>query len=287
MSNNLDQPVKSTDVLLANQLYYKSEAAEYDKKNHVNSQAIQSYYRRLFDRFIFAGCPPGEVGTWLVCDVGCGTGFLETMLAPKVGSIVSLDATLPMLQEARRKFPGASIAWVMAVAESLPLATASFDLVCSNAMLHHLYEYREVVAKMVSLIKPGGKLFIGYEPNAIPYRLFWPLLKAAAKIVPEHRNREQIRRASGQEDYDELKGVDIHELAEYHIFQGTGIHPFRLRDDAIDKGVSDAKVHFTSLYQAALLRDSGIPLPINSLPEWIWRISGRLSLSFCLTGTKR
>ena len=73
-------------------------------------------------------------------------------------------------------------------------------------------------------------MFLGYEPNAIPYRVFWPLLKVAAKIVPEHRDRDRIRERSGQRDHPSLKDVDIHELSEFHIFHGTrggrGIHPF-------------------------------------------------------------
>ena len=32
---------------MANQLYYKVEAGEYDKKNYVKSPAIQKYYDRL------------------------------------------------------------------------------------------------------------------------------------------------------------------------------------------------------------------------------------------------
>jgi ubiquinone/menaquinone biosynthesis C-methylase UbiE len=276
----------STDVLLANQLYYKSEAGKYDKKNHVNSRAIQRYYKRLLDRFVFAGHTADETRRWRVCDIGCGTGFMETILHGRIGSVISLDATMPMLQEARRKFPGASISWVMADAQALPLETASFDLVCSNAMLHHVYNFERVVTKMVSLVKPGGKLFLGYEPNAIPYKLFWPLLKVAAKIVPEHRNRQKIRLASGQDAYSNLKDIDVHELAEYHIFQGRGIHPFILREYVSERGIVDTRVHFTSVYQAALLRDSGIPLPLNALPDWIYRMTGRLSLSFSLTGTK-
>jgi hypothetical protein len=35
-----------------------------------------------------------------------------------------------------------------------------------------------------------------------------------------------------------------------------------------------------------LLRDSGVPIPINLLPDWLGRMSGRMSLSFSFTGTK-
>jgi|SRR5208283_2514094 len=282
---SLQKPT-SSDVLLANQLYYKVEADEYDKKNHVKSPAIQNYYERMFSQYVFNGRSSAEIRSWRVCDVGCGTGFLEGFLRDKVGSMVSFDATFPMLLVAREKFPSNSISWIQADAQALPVVKPVFDLVCCNALLHHVFSFEQVLARMISLLKPGGKLFVGYEPNAIPYRIFWPLLKLAATIVPEHRNRDKIREASGQEQHSTLKDADIHELSEFHIFQGKGIHPFRLQQFAIQRGIADSHIHFSSIYQFGLLRDSGLPIPINALPDWLFRMSGRLSLSFSFTGTK-
>ena len=276
----------SSDVLLANQLYYKVQAGEYDQKNHVKSPAIQNYYERLFSQYVFNGRSSAEIQRWRVCDVGCGTGFREGTLRDKVGSMVSLDATFPMLQVARQKFPNASISWVQADAQALPIDKPVFDLVCCNAVLHHVFSFEKVLARMIALLKPGGKLFVGYEPNAIPYRIFWPLLKLAATIVPEHRNRDKIREASGQEQHATLRDADIHELSEFHIFQSKGIHPFQLQQFATRSGIVDSRIHFSSVYQFALLRDSGVPIPINALPDWLYRMSGRMSLSFSFTGVK-
>jgi SAM-dependent methyltransferase len=195
-----------------------------------------------------------------------------------------------MLLRARSKNRGARVSWIRADAQALPVRDEAFDLVCSNAMLHHVFGYEQVVTKMVAMLKPGGKLFLGYEPNAIPYRLFWPLLKVAARMVPEHRHRDSIRDASNQAAHPRLQDVDIHELAEFHIFHGTqgrGIDPHRLEALVSDLGIRDCRLHFSSVYQFALLRDSGVPVPLGLMPDWFFRLSGRLSLSFSLTGTKR
>jgi ubiquinone/menaquinone biosynthesis C-methylase UbiE len=192
------QKPTSADVLLANQLYYAVEAEQYDQKNHVRNPAILRYYDRLLRQFVFGGRSDDEIRTWKACDVGCGTGFLETLVADKVGSFVAFDATHRMLLQARAKLTALPVTWVQADAQALPISRPVFDLVCSNAMLHHVYGYEQVLSSMIAILKPGGKLFLGYEPNAIPYRVFWPLLKIAAKIVPEHRNRDSIRDASGQ-----------------------------------------------------------------------------------------
>jgi 2-polyprenyl-3-methyl-5-hydroxy-6-metoxy-1,4-benzoquinol methylase len=281
------QDPTAADVLLANQLYYAVEAQEYDQKNHVSNPAIRRYYDRVLDRFVFEGRSEAEIRRWRVCDVGCGTGFLEMFVADRVHSIVAFDATYRMLEHARAKFVGARVTWVQADAQALPIGRPVFDLVCSNAMLHHVYDFEDVLVSMISMLKPGGKLLLGYEPNAIPYRVFWPLLKVVAKIVPEHRNRDAIRNASGEQTHPRLKDVDIHELSEFHIFHGTGrrgIQPFRLQEFLSRHGIVDSRVLFSSVHQFALLSDSGIPMPVHKLPDWLFRLSGRLSLSFSLTG---
>jgi 2-polyprenyl-3-methyl-5-hydroxy-6-metoxy-1,4-benzoquinol methylase len=280
------QPLSSSDVLLANQLFYKVEAADYDAKNHVQSRAIQKYYTHLFEKHIFAATPDDVLQRWRVCDVGCGTGFLESLFADRFGSCYSVDATPSMIRAARAKLSEKRICWALADAHHLPFPEQSFDLVCSNAVLHHVHDYYAVLSAMISLLKPGGQLFLGYEPNAIPYRFFWPLLKVAARLVPEHRERDRIREESGQASYSALKDSDIHEIAEYHIFQGRGIHPIRLLDFVRDHSIFNGKLHYTSLYQFALLKDSGVPLPIDVVPNWFFEMPGRLSLSFSLTGTK-
>jgi 2-polyprenyl-3-methyl-5-hydroxy-6-metoxy-1,4-benzoquinol methylase len=279
----------SADVLLANQLYYGVEAPEYDQKNHVKNEAILRYYHRLFARHVFGGVSADQIRNWIACDVGCGTGFIETLIAGRVRRMIAFDATHRMLAQAKAKGASLPVTWIQADAQALPVDRSAFDLVCSNAMLHHVYGYERVLSSMIAMLKPGGRLFVGYEPNAIPYRMLWPLLKLAAKIVPEHRQRHAIREASGQAAHPSLNAYDIHELSEFHIFHGTGEHgidPFRLQALAARQGMADCRIHFSSVYQFALLRDAGVPIPMQVLPDWFFRLSGRLSLSFSLTATK-
>ncbi len=278
---------QSCDVLHANQLIYTAQAAEYDKKNHVRNLSIRRYYRQLFQEHVFSGTGQLPLEKWRCLDVGCGTGFLEDIIAERVGFSLAIDATLALLALAKRKFRTQRVAFLQADALQLPFRRKTFDLVCSNAVLHHIPDYEEVLSGMVALLRPGGGLFIGYEPNAIPYRLFRPLLLLLSKIVPEHRRIDEIRRRSQQDLYPRLKGVNIHELSEYHIFYGKGIDPFALTKILDRMGIRGIHVHFTSLYQALLLCDAGIPLPVDAIPEWVYGLAGRMSLSFSLTGTKR
>ncbi len=282
-----NQNITSSDVLLANQLLYTAQVGEYDKKNHVQSQAIHRYYRRLFEQYIFSGLDVFRITQWKALDIGCGTGFLEGILKDyQVGSIVALDGTLAMLQAARQKLANSRTFWLQSDAARLPFRTESFDLVCLNALLHHVYDYHQVLEVIVSCLKPGGKLFVGYEPNAIPYKFLRPLLLALAQIAPEQRKGEIIRKNSSQDLYPKLRAFDIHKLSEFHIFHGKGIHPYSLQDFLQERGFVNTKLHFTSLYQVALLRDLGVPIPVDLLPEWLCKLTGRMSLSFSLTSSK-
>ena len=280
------ESLSSADVLLANQLFYSVQAEDYDKKNHVQSPAVRRFYQRLLSTHVFSDTTPGETGRWRALDIGCGTGFLETILQERVGSICALDATTAMLESARKKLGSRRIAWMQADALRLPYKPASFDLVCSNALLHHVRDVEPLLSAMVSLLKPGGRLLLGYEPNAIPYRYLKPFLMALSRIGPEQREKKRIHDASRQEAHARLSGLDIHKVSEYSIFYGAGLHPFRLKAFLSTMGVIDTRVHFTSVYQAALLRDMGLPLPIDYLPDWVYRLSGRMSLSFSLTARK-
>jgi SAM-dependent methyltransferase len=271
----------SADVLRANQILYGGEASSYDSKNHVKSRAIRRYYESLLNGLLNDldrrhGCK--------MLDVGCGTGFLEDFLVARGAHVYAVDATAAMLETARAKFSEGRVSWIRADATRLPFSALSFDMVCSNAVLHHLYDWRSLLRQMIDLLKPEGRLLIGYEPNAIPHKVFRPLLMAMAKLAPEEKrwNRE------GPADLPSghLRDVDVHKLAEFHIFYGRGIHPFKLRRYLLDAGLREVHLHFTSLYQALLIKDYGIPLPLDFLPQWVFKMSGPLSLSFSLTARK-
>ena len=277
-------------MLLANQLYYAVEAQEYDKKNHVSNPAIRRYYDRLLDRFIFEGRPAAETHKWKACDVGCGTGFLETLVADRVGSLVAFDATHRMLSQARSKFAGRPVTWVQADAQALPISQPVFDLVCSNAMLHHVYGFDRVLASMIAMLKPGGKLFLGYEPNAIPYQGFLAATEGRGEDRPgaPQSGCDQSRERSGCASSSEGRGHPRAFRVSHFPRNGGPRHPpfSSAETSSSGTGSSDCRVHFSSVYQFALLRDSGVPVPVQLLPDWFFRLSGRLSLSFSLTGRK-
>lgn len=119
----------------------------------------------------YAGVQPGQH----VLDLACGTGVVA-LTAHAVGARVrGLDLSPALLEEARRNaaIADAGIEFTEGDAENLPYPDASFDVVLSQ--FGHMFAPRPqmVVAEMLRVLKPGGRIaFSTWSPELVIGRLF-------------------------------------------------------------------------------------------------------------------
>ena len=111
--------------------------------------------------------------TGTVLDIATGTGDLALELERAgFGSVVGLDFSAAMLQEAERKAlqqPGepSLVTWVEGDAMALPFAAETFDAVTVGFGLRNMPDYLGALREVVRVLKPGG-VFVCLETSPLP-----------------------------------------------------------------------------------------------------------------------
>ncbi len=103
----------------------------------------------------------GAVESWTgaaarprLIDVGCGTGWYLDRLGDLCLERAGVDVSGGMLQLARCRLPGVTIA--QADARDLPFPDRSFDIVLSTRVLTHVPELEPLITETVRVLGPGG-----------------------------------------------------------------------------------------------------------------------------------
>jgi trans-aconitate methyltransferase len=89
-----------------------------------------------------------------ILDLGCGTGHLTEQIAASGATVVGVDKSSEMIEQARLKHP--AISFEVMDARELALAEP-FDAVFSNATLHWISEPEKVIGGVANILKPGGR----------------------------------------------------------------------------------------------------------------------------------
>jgi ubiquinone/menaquinone biosynthesis C-methylase UbiE len=99
--------------------------------------------------------------TWVVGDLGCGTGVVLSWLAPHVARAIGVDGSDEMLTAARTRLGSlANVELRCGPLEALPLEDATLDAATLMLVLHHLPAPALALAEAARVLKPGGRLLI-------------------------------------------------------------------------------------------------------------------------------
>lgn len=94
-------------------------------------------------------------------EIGVGTGRMALPLAGQGVELVGLDLSTPMLERLRRNAGGREpFPLVIADATRQPFAGASFATALAVHVFHLIPDWREAVAEVVRVVRPGGNVLV-------------------------------------------------------------------------------------------------------------------------------
>ncbi len=183
------------------QSFFDAIPKRYDLLNSVLSLSLDRWWRKIFLRTCLEEAPGGAL-----LDIGTGTGasLVDFLKDGRFKKVVGCDFSKGMLNEAKRRTAGASLA--AADMHQLPFRKASFDLVTSCFVLRSARSLELLLGEVKRVLKPGGK-FVFLELTRPDSGLFWtliykPYLKfyipLVGRVVSKHPNAYQFLSSSIQ-----------------------------------------------------------------------------------------
>jgi ubiquinone/menaquinone biosynthesis C-methylase UbiE len=163
-SVGVSEPVRPFIKRVSN-LYHKHEAAQYDAVHDEIRETEPAWADCLG---AIAGALPESV---TVLDLGSGTGFAAEQavraLGPRIERLVCQDLSAEMLKVGRSRLSRLTdrASFVAGEAGALLGGSRGFDLVLTNAVLHHLLDLEEFLGMVGRLVRPGGFYVAGHEPS--------------------------------------------------------------------------------------------------------------------------
>jgi SAM-dependent methyltransferase len=152
------------------------EAAGWEGRVDAYDRFFTAITARVFDPLLDAvGIAPGT----RLLDIATGPGHLPARAAERGAVTVGVDVADAMVRRAAERYP--ALEFQRADAEALPFADGAFDAVTGNFLLPHLGRPERVVAELVRVLAPGGRLALATWDAPANARLFGLFLEAVGE----------------------------------------------------------------------------------------------------------
>lgn len=141
-------------------------------------------------------------------DVGCGSGFLSSHVLDLslFHSCYGVDISENQIDLYNQRLQALGGYGVVGDLMKMDLGPERFAMVGGYSVLHHFYDYEQIIKRCWDSVIPGGCMYFDFEPNAKFKKTFNSLLKL----------RRMFSRQSA--DFDSLEKV-----AEFHNNYSLGI----------------------------------------------------------------
>jgi ubiquinone/menaquinone biosynthesis C-methylase UbiE len=105
----------------------------------------------------------------IVLDLGCGRGYLlDSFLAFEPFTAIGVDTSAEALRIGRERY-GDRIQFIQGTPTTIPVPSASVDIVYTIDTVEHLSRPREIFLEIARILKPGGVALVHFGPFRNPY----------------------------------------------------------------------------------------------------------------------
>lgn len=153
-------------------------------QENLDARTREKIFSDYFSLFDWTMLPSDAIGA----DIGCGSGRWAQVVAPRVGHLLLIDASLDALKVARlnlRDIP--NVAFLNASVGALPVADASLDFAYSLGVLHHVPDTEAAIIEVSRKLKKGAPfllyLYYAFDNRSPFYRALWLISDKIRRVV--------------------------------------------------------------------------------------------------------
>ena len=151
------------NVTEANRQYYNQVASEYMKNEaYAYTPTIK---KNVIELLTFASSHAPSRDMFL--DFGCGSGFLSSLVSTHklMESGIGIDISEEQIKLYNENLDGTRFLGEVGDITATSKKDKSIDMAAGYSVLHHFYNFNNVILEITRLLKQGGVFYVDFEPN--------------------------------------------------------------------------------------------------------------------------
>jgi SAM-dependent methyltransferase len=262
---------------------FGDEWRRYDQSELPEAEA-RELFGQYFAVFPWRDLPDAAVGF----DLGCGSGRWARLVAPRVGTLHCVDASVEALGVARETLAAQpNCEFHAASVDALPFARGSMDFGYSLGVLHHVPDTAAALRSAALALKPGAPLLVylyyAFDNQPAWYRAVWRATDVVRRVVSRSPSRVKaaLTTAIAAVVYFPLArlariadsgGRDVHRLPLSYYRDRSF---YTMRTDAFDRFSTRLEQRFTAAAIRSMMEAAGLTDIVFSDGPPYWCAVGR------------
>jgi ubiquinone/menaquinone biosynthesis C-methylase UbiE len=208
----------SADALTLEDARYHGE----QKDTWIEHNQMLSYRNVFFHRLVLAAIAERSRTTSRILEIGGGVGFdvqLFLEMKPSFETYVFSEVSDELAAVVAARYGSKHVVCCTVDAQNLPFPNEYFDCVFMIATFHHFHDPCRAMTELVRVIKPGGLLCLGIEPNRLWMKALASTKGIWRRLLPKRSHSPADEEAQG------LTMRDLYRISREHHLAVVSMEP--------------------------------------------------------------